>query len=102
VSALFPGPDGARVDTEHVGQDLHAESLSLAEVTDHATEIGGLGNLPGVVTEELDHGRQCPETGGCGSGLPIEDSGLVDPDSQRNLPLEESEVQTALSDMVAD
>lgn len=77
VSLALPAPDGARVDTEHVGQGFHAESLPLAEVADQPTQIGGLWALPGVVPEELDYCRQGPETGGGGSGLPIEDGGHV-------------------------
>jgi hypothetical protein len=102
VSALLPGSHGAGIDTKHVRKSFHAESLSLAEVADRLTQIGRFRGLAGVISEESDHCRQCPEVRGGGSGLPVEDGGLVDPDPQRNLPLEESEVQTALSDVIAD
>ena len=60
------------------------------------------GVAPGVVPEESDHSRQRPKVRRGGPGLPVEDGRLVDPDPQRNLPLEESEVQAAFPDVVAD
>jgi hypothetical protein len=76
--------------------------MPLMERADQPARIGGLRARTGVVAEEFDHSRQRPETGGSGSGLPVEDRRLVDPDPQRNIPLEEPKVQAALSDVVAD
>jgi hypothetical protein len=99
---LLPGPDGRRIDAEQFSKAIHAESSSLAEVADQPTQIGGFRGPPGVVTEESDHCRQCPETGGDGSGLAVVDGRFVDAGSRRNIPLENSEVQATLSKMVAD
>lgn len=63
---------------------------------------GGLGALAGVVPEEPDQSGDRPEVRGGGSGLPVEDSRPIDLDPQRSLALEESEVQAALSDMIAE
>ena len=37
VSPPLPAPDGARVDTEHFGQSVHAEALSLAMMANQPT-----------------------------------------------------------------
>ncbi len=48
------------------------------------------------------HRRRCLEARGCGSGLPVINRRLVDPDPRRHLPLEEPEIQAAFSDVIAD
>jgi len=56
-----------------------------------------------VVTNEPEHPEERPEVrSGPPPSLPVVDGGLVDSEKQRNLPLQESEVQAALPLVVAD
>ena len=103
VSAPPPSPDGGWGDAERLCRGVHAGPFLWRRwLADQPARVGGLRARTGVVTEESDHCRQGPETGGGGSGLPMEDRRLVDTNPQRNLPLEESEVQAARSNVIAD
>ena len=54
-----------------------------------------------VVAEEADDPREVPQAGFCGFHFPVVDGGFIHPELLSHLGLEQAEVKSALSEMVA-
>lgn len=94
----LPLPDGRGIGADLRRLFIQRQTEPPGELPDPFRE--GPGFRAGITAEESKHSGQRPEARDGLPCLPVPDRLGIDPDPQRNLPLQEPKVQAAFSDMI--